>query len=109
TMIAKMDQDVDVVLKDDKEVADEAKEVSDAVKDVQESAQDQGRTTESQAEIYKIDLDHTNKKKERSSNQGSSRRVYYIHNGLREAIYQAYILQSILLKPMEVSNTHHLT
>nr|GFA21746.1 hypothetical protein [Tanacetum cinerariifolium] len=61
TMIAKMDQDVDVVLKDDKEVADEAKEVFDAVKDVQESAQDQGRTTESQAEIYKIDLDHTNK------------------------------------------------
>nr|GEV87031.1 reverse transcriptase domain-containing protein [Tanacetum cinerariifolium] len=39
------------------------KEVSNAVKDVQdaESAQDQGRTTESQAEIYKIDLDHANK------------------------------------------------
>nr|GEU44061.1 xylulose kinase-1 [Tanacetum cinerariifolium] len=38
-MIAEMDQDTDVVLEDDKE----------------------GRTTESQAEIYKIDLDHANK------------------------------------------------
>nr|GFC72676.1 hypothetical protein [Tanacetum cinerariifolium] len=40
-MIAEMDQDADVVLKDDmeddKEVADEAKEVVDAVKDVQET------------------------------------------------------------------------
>nr|GEZ07084.1 hypothetical protein [Tanacetum cinerariifolium] len=44
-----------------REVADEVKEVVDAVKDVQDSAQDQGRTAESQAEIYKIDLDHTNK------------------------------------------------
>nr|GEU41381.1 hypothetical protein [Tanacetum cinerariifolium] len=60
-MIAEMDHDADVVLEDDKEVADEAKEVADAVKDVEESLQDQGRTTESQAEIYKIDLDHANK------------------------------------------------
>nr|GEW23630.1 hypothetical protein [Tanacetum cinerariifolium] len=60
-MIAEMDHDADVVLEDDKEVADEAKEAVDAVKDVQESAQDQGRIAESQAKIYKIDLDHANK------------------------------------------------
>nr|GEW62237.1 hypothetical protein [Tanacetum cinerariifolium] len=67
-MIAKMDQDTDVVLEDDKEVADEAKEVADeakevadAVKDVEKSSQDQGRTAESQAKIYKIDMDHANK------------------------------------------------
>nr|GEW01765.1 putative reverse transcriptase domain-containing protein [Tanacetum cinerariifolium] len=62
-MIAKMDQDDVVVLKDDKE---EDKEVDDAVKDIKEakvdeSAQDQGRQAESQAEIYKIDMDHANK------------------------------------------------
>nr|GEU31171.1 ribonuclease H-like domain-containing protein [Tanacetum cinerariifolium] len=60
-MIAEMDQDTDVFLDDDKEVDDEAKEVADAVKYVKESSQDQGRRTESQAEIYKIDLDHANK------------------------------------------------
>nr|GEX21182.1 ribonuclease H-like domain-containing protein [Tanacetum cinerariifolium] len=60
-MIAKMDQDADVVLKDDKEVVDEAKEVADAVKEVQERVQNQGMTVESQAKIYKIDLDHANK------------------------------------------------
>nr|GEV97283.1 ribonuclease H-like domain, reverse transcriptase, RNA-dependent DNA polymerase [Tanacetum cinerariifolium] len=49
-MIAEMDQDADVVLKDDKKVADAA-----------ESARDQGKTTESQFKIYKIDLDHANK------------------------------------------------
>nr|GEV71649.1 hypothetical protein [Tanacetum cinerariifolium] len=62
-MIAEIDQDDDVVLKDDKE---EDKEVADAVKDVKEakvdkSAQDQERQAESQAEIYKIDMDHANK------------------------------------------------
>nr|GEU34816.1 putative reverse transcriptase domain-containing protein [Tanacetum cinerariifolium] len=62
-MIAEMDQDDAVVLKDDKE---ENKEVADAVKDaekakVNESAQVQGRQAESQAEIYKIDMDHANK------------------------------------------------
>nr|GEU73772.1 putative ribonuclease H-like domain-containing protein [Tanacetum cinerariifolium] len=57
-MIAEMDQDVDVVLKDDKEVADDVKDVLD---DIEESAQDQGRKAESQAEIYKIDLEHANK------------------------------------------------
>nr|GFA73651.1 hypothetical protein [Tanacetum cinerariifolium] len=35
-MIAEMDHDADVVLEDDKEVADEAKEVADAIKDVEE-------------------------------------------------------------------------
>nr|GEU42500.1 hypothetical protein [Tanacetum cinerariifolium] len=53
-MIAEMDQDADVVLEDDKEVADD-------VKDVQVNADIQGRTAESQAKIYKIDLDHANK------------------------------------------------
>nr|GEY06448.1 hypothetical protein [Tanacetum cinerariifolium] len=51
-MIADMDADADVVL-------EEAKDVQDA--DVQDNADIQGRTTESQAEIYKIDLDHANK------------------------------------------------
>nr|GEW53320.1 hypothetical protein [Tanacetum cinerariifolium] len=55
-MIAEMDQDVDVVLEDDKEVADAIKDVH-----VEESAQDQGRKAESQAQIYKIDLEHANK------------------------------------------------
>nr|GEY66240.1 hypothetical protein [Tanacetum cinerariifolium] len=62
-MIAKMDREDVVVLKDDKE---EDKKIGDAVKDVEEakvdkSAQDQGRQAESQAEIYKIDMDHANK------------------------------------------------
>nr|GFA45687.1 hypothetical protein [Tanacetum cinerariifolium] len=62
-MIAEMDQDDAVVLKDDKE---ENKVVADAVKDaeeakVDESAQVQGRQAESQAKIYKIDMDHANK------------------------------------------------
>nr|GEV80558.1 xylulose kinase-1 [Tanacetum cinerariifolium] len=59
-MIAEMDQDADVVLEDDKEVADEAKEVAEDAK-VDKSVDIQGRQAESQAEIYKIDLDHTNK------------------------------------------------
>nr|GEX16375.1 hypothetical protein [Tanacetum cinerariifolium] len=57
-MIAEMDQDADVALEDDKEVADDVKDVQD---DIEESAQDQGRKAESQAEIYKIDLEHANK------------------------------------------------
>nr|GEV86900.1 hypothetical protein [Tanacetum cinerariifolium] len=62
-MIDELDQDDVVVLKDDKE---EDKDVVDAVKDVKkakvvESAQVQGRQAESQAEIYKIDMDYANK------------------------------------------------
>nr|GEY39427.1 hypothetical protein [Tanacetum cinerariifolium] len=57
-MIAEMYQDVDVVLEDDKEVADDVKDVQS---DIDESAQDQGRKAESQAEIYKIGLEHANK------------------------------------------------
>nr|GEU30645.1 hypothetical protein [Tanacetum cinerariifolium] len=62
-MIAKMDQDDVVVIKDDKE---EDKEGADVVKDVKkakvdESAHDQGRQAESYAKIYKIDIDHANK------------------------------------------------
>nr|GEV09780.1 hypothetical protein [Tanacetum cinerariifolium] len=56
-MIAKMDQDVDVVLEDDKE---EANEVAEDAK-VDESVDIQRRQAESQIEIYKIDLDHANK------------------------------------------------
>nr|GFA12813.1 hypothetical protein [Tanacetum cinerariifolium]GFA35072.1 hypothetical protein [Tanacetum cinerariifolium] len=59
-MIPEMDQDADVVLKDDKEIADEAKEVAEEAM-VDESVDIQGRQAESQAEIYKIDLDHANK------------------------------------------------
>nr|GEV91681.1 ribonuclease H-like domain-containing protein [Tanacetum cinerariifolium] len=54
-MIAEMDQDADIVLEDDKEVADEVKD------DIDKSAQDQRRKAESQAKIYKIDLEHANK------------------------------------------------
>nr|GEU70478.1 hypothetical protein [Tanacetum cinerariifolium] len=62
-MIDEMDQDTDVVLENDKE---DDKEVADAVKDVQDAKVDesvdiQGRQAESQAEIYKIDLDYANK------------------------------------------------
>nr|GEX04107.1 hypothetical protein [Tanacetum cinerariifolium] len=58
-MIADMDADADVVLEEAKEVADNAKDDQDA--DVQVNDEIQGRTVESQAEIYKIDLDHANK------------------------------------------------
>nr|GEY64338.1 hypothetical protein [Tanacetum cinerariifolium] len=57
-IIAELGQDVDVVLEDDKEVADDVKVVQD---DIDESVQDQGRKAESQSEIYKIDLEHANK------------------------------------------------
>nr|GEU37632.1 hypothetical protein [Tanacetum cinerariifolium] len=53
-MIAKMDQDADVVLDEVKEVVEYAK--------VDESVDIQGRNAESQREIYKIDLDHANKR-----------------------------------------------
>nr|GEW86277.1 hypothetical protein [Tanacetum cinerariifolium] len=59
-MIAEMDQYADVVLEDDKKVADEAKEVADAAKDGH-SVDNHERKVESQSEIYKIDLDHANK------------------------------------------------
>nr|GEY06958.1 hypothetical protein [Tanacetum cinerariifolium] len=55
-MIAKIDKDDVVVLMDNKE---EDKKVEEAK--VDESAQVQGRQAESQAEIYKIDMDHVNK------------------------------------------------
>nr|GEV26218.1 hypothetical protein [Tanacetum cinerariifolium] len=55
-IIAKIDKDDAVVLMDDKE---EDKNVKEAK--VDESAQVQGRRAESQAEIYKIDMDHANK------------------------------------------------
>nr|GFC81526.1 hypothetical protein [Tanacetum cinerariifolium] len=55
-MIAEIDKDDAVVLMDDKE---EDKKVEEAK--VVESAQVQGRQAESQAKIYKIDMDHANK------------------------------------------------
>nr|GEV45667.1 hypothetical protein [Tanacetum cinerariifolium] len=58
-MIAEIDQDADVVLEEAKEVADDANVDQDAK--VDESVDIQGRQAESQAEIYKIDLDHANK------------------------------------------------
>nr|GEY06600.1 hypothetical protein [Tanacetum cinerariifolium] len=58
-IIADMDVDANVVLEEAKDVVDDAKDGQDA--DVQENADIQGRTAESQAKIYKIDLDHANK------------------------------------------------
>nr|GFA48365.1 hypothetical protein [Tanacetum cinerariifolium] len=55
-MIADMDADVDVTLKD---VATNAKDGQDA--DMEESADVQGRKAESQAQIYHIDLEHADK------------------------------------------------
>nr|GEV75119.1 putative ribonuclease H-like domain-containing protein [Tanacetum cinerariifolium] len=52
-MIAEMDQDDDVVLEEAKEVPEDA--MADKSVDIQ------GRQAESQAEIYKIDLEHANK------------------------------------------------
>nr|GEY45363.1 hypothetical protein [Tanacetum cinerariifolium] len=49
-IIANFDADEDVILKDAKDVVD-----------VEESTDDQGRKAESQAKIYKIDLEHTKK------------------------------------------------
>nr|GFB80390.1 hypothetical protein [Tanacetum cinerariifolium] len=59
-MIAEVDANADVVLEDVKEVADEAKEVAEDAK-VDESVDIHGRQAESQAKIYKIDMDHANK------------------------------------------------
>nr|GEV26240.1 hypothetical protein [Tanacetum cinerariifolium] len=60
-MIAEMDKDDVVILKDDKEEDKEVanKDVEEAK--VDETAQVQGRQAESQAKIYKIDMDHANK------------------------------------------------
>nr|GFA35754.1 xylulose kinase-1 [Tanacetum cinerariifolium] len=58
-MIADMDADVDVVLEEAKEVVDDSKDDQDVK--VDESVDIQGKTTESEAKIYKIDLDHANK------------------------------------------------
>nr|GEU32693.1 hypothetical protein [Tanacetum cinerariifolium] len=58
-MIVDIDADADVVLEEAKDVAADAKDDQDA--DVQENVDIQGRTVESQAKIYKTDLDHANK------------------------------------------------
>nr|GFD53556.1 hypothetical protein [Tanacetum cinerariifolium] len=50
-LIVEMDADDDVVIEKDKDV----------VADIGESAHNQGRKAESQAEIYKIDLEHAQK------------------------------------------------
>nr|GEV39208.1 hypothetical protein [Tanacetum cinerariifolium] len=54
-MISDMDADVDVILKDAKEI------VVEKSADVDESAYIQGRQVVSQAQIYQIDLEHANK------------------------------------------------
>nr|GEX73280.1 hypothetical protein [Tanacetum cinerariifolium] len=59
-MIAEVDVDADVVLEDVKDASNEAKEVTEYAK-VDENVDIQGRQAESQAEIHKIDMDHTNK------------------------------------------------
>nr|GEV83047.1 uncharacterized mitochondrial protein AtMg00810-like [Tanacetum cinerariifolium] len=56
-IIANMDVDEDVTLKD---VVDIAKEVA-ADAEIKKSADDQGRKTESQAQIYQINLEHADK------------------------------------------------
>nr|GEW65508.1 hypothetical protein [Tanacetum cinerariifolium]GEZ53063.1 hypothetical protein [Tanacetum cinerariifolium] len=58
-IIANIDTDEDVVLEDAKEVDVDAKHDQDA--DINENADIHRRTAESQAEIYKIDMDHDNK------------------------------------------------
>nr|GEW36144.1 hypothetical protein [Tanacetum cinerariifolium] len=58
-MIADMDADANVVLEEAKDVAADAKTNQDD--DVHDNADIQGRTSETQAKIYKIDLDHANK------------------------------------------------
>nr|GEW00994.1 ribonuclease H-like domain-containing protein [Tanacetum cinerariifolium] len=58
-IIANIDANEDVVLEDAKDVAADAKDGQDV--DIDESAEIQGRTTESQAQIYQIDLEHGNK------------------------------------------------
>nr|GEU31177.1 putative ribonuclease H-like domain-containing protein [Tanacetum cinerariifolium] len=58
-MISDIDVDADVVLEEAKEVAADAKADQDTK--VDESVDIQGRQAKSQAEIYKIDLDHDNK------------------------------------------------
>nr|GEW15584.1 putative ribonuclease H-like domain-containing protein [Tanacetum cinerariifolium] len=58
-MIADIDADADVVLEEAKDVATDAKANQDV--EVTKNVDIQGRTAESQAEIYKIDLDHANK------------------------------------------------
>nr|GFA18003.1 hypothetical protein [Tanacetum cinerariifolium] len=57
-IIANMHADEDVTLKD---VADIAKEVVVVDAEIEESADVQGRQTESQAQIYQIDLEHADK------------------------------------------------
>nr|GFA93388.1 hypothetical protein [Tanacetum cinerariifolium]GFA94857.1 hypothetical protein [Tanacetum cinerariifolium] len=59
-MIVDMDADTDVVLEKVKEVATDAKADQVEAK-VNENVDIQRRTTESQAKIYKIDLEHANK------------------------------------------------
>nr|GEV55491.1 hypothetical protein [Tanacetum cinerariifolium] len=58
-IITNIDADKDVVLEDAKDVAADAKDGQDA--DVDDNADIQGRKAESQAEFYKIDLEHAKK------------------------------------------------
>nr|GFA81280.1 hypothetical protein [Tanacetum cinerariifolium] len=64
-----------------KDVSADAKADQDA--EVNENADIQGRTTESQVEIYKIDIDHANKTKEQI-NEEESRALKRINESLAE-------------------------
>nr|GEV25396.1 hypothetical protein [Tanacetum cinerariifolium] len=59
-MIDEMDHDVDVILEEVKEVATDSKANQEEAK-VDESVDIQERKAESQAKIYKLDLEHANK------------------------------------------------
>nr|GEY82271.1 hypothetical protein [Tanacetum cinerariifolium]GEY86176.1 hypothetical protein [Tanacetum cinerariifolium] len=62
-MIADMDTDVDVTLKD---VVADVKDVAAQDANIDESVDVQGRKAESQAQIYQIDLEHANKKEDKA-------------------------------------------
>nr|GEV63821.1 putative reverse transcriptase domain-containing protein [Tanacetum cinerariifolium] len=68
-IIVNIDVDVDVVLEDAKDVTADAKDGQDA--DIDESTDIQGRTAESQAQIYQIDLEHANKVLSMQDDEGS--------------------------------------
>nr|GFA65624.1 hypothetical protein [Tanacetum cinerariifolium] len=101
-----MDQDDTVVLEDDK---DEDREVADVVKYVEEtkvdeSAQDQERQVESQAEIYKIDMDHANKvlsMQEDKTKPAEVQEVVDLKFLLLQLLHLLLLLQELLLLLVE--------
>nr|GFC50986.1 hypothetical protein [Tanacetum cinerariifolium] len=102
--LEKMDDTV--VLEDDK---DEDREVADVVKYVEEtkvdeSAQDQERQVESQAEIYKIDIDHANKvlsMQEDKTKPAEVQEVVDLKFLLLQLLHLLLLLQELLLLLVE--------